>query len=51
MSADKAGADANAIADVVLAGARTTPQNAYKLPLVRRTLSAMLSDVRHGVSP
>jgi xanthine dehydrogenase YagS FAD-binding subunit len=51
MSADGAGADANAIADVVLAGARTTPQNAYKLPLVRRTLSAMLSDVRHGVSP
>ena len=49
-SADGAGADPNAIADVVLAGARTTQQNAYKVPLVRRTLAAMLSDVRNGTS-
>jgi xanthine dehydrogenase YagS FAD-binding subunit len=44
-------ADANAISDVVLAGARTTQQNSYKVPLVRRTLTAMLNDVRNGTNP
>jgi xanthine dehydrogenase YagS FAD-binding subunit len=49
VSADEASADASAIADVVLAGARPTQQNEYKLPLVRRTLAAMLRDVSDGV--
>lgn len=44
-------ADPDAIAEVVLAGARTTRQNAYKVPLVRRTLKAMLSDIRNGPNP
>ncbi len=30
----------------VLAGARTTPQNAFKLPLVERTLSAVFAEAR-----
>jgi xanthine dehydrogenase YagS FAD-binding subunit len=34
---------AGAVADAVLAGARTTPQNAFKLPLVRRTLAAVIT--------
>jgi xanthine dehydrogenase YagS FAD-binding subunit len=50
-SPDGADADPNAIADVVLAGARSTRQNAYKMPLVRRTLTAMLSNARNGMSP
>ena len=37
---------AKATADIVLAGARTTPQNAYKLPLVERTLGAVLAEAR-----
>jgi xanthine dehydrogenase YagS FAD-binding subunit len=36
---------ADAIADVVLAGARATKDNAYKLPLVRRTLAATIRQV------
>jgi xanthine dehydrogenase YagS FAD-binding subunit len=51
MSLNRDGTDPIAIADVVMSGARTTEQNAYKMPLVRRTLTAMLSDVRDGVSP
>lgn len=34
---------AGAVADAVLAGARTTPQNAFKLPLVRRTLTTVFT--------
>ena len=37
---------ADAIAATVLAGARTTPQNAFKVPLVRRTLGAVLAEAR-----
>jgi xanthine dehydrogenase YagS FAD-binding subunit len=35
-------ADANAIADIVLADAKPTKDNAYKLPLARRTLAATI---------
>ena len=38
--------DARTIAARVLAGARTTPQNAYKVPLVERTLNAALAETR-----
>ncbi len=37
---------ADAIADVVLAGAKPTTDNAYKLPLARRTLAAALEAAR-----
>jgi xanthine dehydrogenase YagS FAD-binding subunit len=37
---------ARAVADAVLAGARPTAQNAYKLPLVQRTLAAVFSEAR-----
>jgi len=37
---------ADAIADAVLAGARTTPQNAFKTTLTRRTLGAVLREAR-----
>ena len=37
---------AKAIAAAVLAGARTTPQNAFKLPLVERTLGAVLAEAK-----
>jgi xanthine dehydrogenase YagS FAD-binding subunit len=40
------GTDAGAIADIVLAGAETTLDNAYKLPLARRTLAAALEAAR-----
>ena len=45
-----AGGDAKTdpIADLVLAGATPTEHNAYKLPLVRRTLAATLGDARKG---
>lgn len=39
-------ADAAAIADIVLAGARPTAHNAYKLPLTRRLIAAALADAR-----
>ncbi|WP_375429094.1 FAD binding domain-containing protein [uncultured Sphingomonas sp.] len=35
-----------ATADAVLAGARTTPQNAFKLPLVERTLAAVFTQAQ-----
>ncbi|WP_207482923.1 FAD binding domain-containing protein [Arenibaculum pallidiluteum] len=41
-------AAADPIADLVLAGARPTEHNAYKLPLVRRTLAATLDTARQG---
>jgi xanthine dehydrogenase YagS FAD-binding subunit len=40
------GDGAKAVAGVVLAGARTTPDNAYKLPLVERTLAAVLAEAQ-----
>lgn len=44
-------AEAGPIADVVLAGAKPTEQNAYKLPLLRRTLAAALETARQGAEP
>jgi xanthine dehydrogenase YagS FAD-binding subunit len=50
MEAAEAGpADPDAIADVVLAGARTTVHNAYKMPLTRRVIAAALSDARNAM--
>jgi xanthine dehydrogenase YagS FAD-binding subunit len=40
--------DPERIADIVLAGAKTTSHNAYKLALVRRSLTALLHDARQG---
>jgi len=40
------GQGARATAAAVLAGARTTPQNAFKLPLVERTLGAIFAEAR-----
>ena len=37
---------AKAVAEGVLAGARTTPQNAFKLTLVERTLGSVMKEVR-----
>jgi xanthine dehydrogenase YagS FAD-binding subunit len=37
---------ANAVTDELLAGARTTTDNAFKVPLVQRTLAAVLADAR-----
>jgi xanthine dehydrogenase YagS FAD-binding subunit len=36
--------DANGIADVVLAGARPTPQNRFKLTVTRRAIAAILAE-------
>jgi xanthine dehydrogenase YagS FAD-binding subunit len=40
--------DVDAVADALLAGARPTPDNAYKLQLVRRTLTAALRQATGG---
>jgi xanthine dehydrogenase YagS FAD-binding subunit len=45
---DRDDAAAEQIADVILAGARTTEHSAFKLPLVRRTLAATLRDARQA---
>jgi len=45
-AAENGPADANAIADIVLDGAKPTEDNAYKLPLVRRTLAATIHQAR-----
>lgn len=47
------GADANPddIADTVLAGAKTTAANGYKLSLVRRVLATGMQDAREGAKP
>lgn len=37
---------AKAVADQLLAGARTTEHNAFKLPLVQRTLASVLADTK-----
>ncbi|THC46702.1 xanthine dehydrogenase family protein subunit M [Massilia sp. Mn16-1_5] len=39
---------AGATVDTLLAGARTTSENAYKVPLVRRTLESVLVDAKKG---
>ncbi|MBR0647084.1 FAD binding domain-containing protein [Plastoroseomonas hellenica] len=39
---------AKAVADRLLAGARPTQENAFKLPLVERTLGAVLAEARGG---
>ena len=38
--------DAKAVAEGVLAGARTTEQNAFKVPLVERTLASVIAEGR-----
>jgi xanthine dehydrogenase YagS FAD-binding subunit len=38
------GADAGTVAEMVLAGAKPTAQNAFKLPLVRRVMAATLAE-------
>lgn len=42
------GSGADAAAEVVLAGAKTTEHNAFKLTLVRRTLAATLAEAARG---
>jgi xanthine dehydrogenase YagS FAD-binding subunit len=37
---------AKATASAVLAGARTTSQNAFKLPLVERTIGAVFEEAK-----
>nr|WP_314623572.1 xanthine dehydrogenase family protein subunit M [uncultured Noviherbaspirillum sp.] len=39
---------AKAVADGLLADARTTSENAFKVPLVQRTLQSVLSEVKKG---
>ncbi len=46
VEAAEQGRDARRIAAQLLEGARTTPQNAFKLPLVERTLAAVLDEAR-----
>ena len=43
---DRLSEGAQAAAAALLAGAKTTPQNAFKLPLVERTLGAVLAQAR-----
>ncbi len=42
------GAGAKAVADRLLAGAKTTEENAFKVPLVHRTLAAAMQDAKKG---
>jgi len=42
------GSGARAVADKLLAGARTTEDNAFKLVLVHRTLHAVMADAKKG---
>ncbi|MHA4870524.1 FAD binding domain-containing protein [Duganella sp. PWIR1] len=39
---------AQAVAEPLLAGARTSAENAFKVPLVQRTLAAVLADAKKG---
>jgi xanthine dehydrogenase YagS FAD-binding subunit len=39
---------AKAVAEQLLAGAKTTAENAFKIPLVQRTLASTLADVKKG---
>ncbi len=45
-AAERGPSDADAIADIVLAGAKPTAETAYKLPLVRRMVAAALETVQ-----
>jgi xanthine dehydrogenase YagS FAD-binding subunit len=45
-AAEAGPADPGAIADIVLAGARTTAHNAYKVPLTRRAIAAAVLEAR-----
>jgi xanthine dehydrogenase YagS FAD-binding subunit len=47
-AAESASADSDAVADIALAGAKTTAHNGYKLPLARRTLAAALAEASAG---
>jgi xanthine dehydrogenase YagS FAD-binding subunit len=38
------------VADHLLAGASTTPDNAFKITLVQRTLAATLAQAKKGTS-
>jgi xanthine dehydrogenase YagS FAD-binding subunit len=40
--------DAKAVADQLLSGARPTPDNAFKIPLVQRTLAAVIAEAKKG---
>jgi xanthine dehydrogenase YagS FAD-binding subunit len=51
LAAGKADINPNDIADTVLAGAKPTAENGYKLSLVRRVLAAGLKDAREGAKP
>jgi xanthine dehydrogenase YagS FAD-binding subunit len=48
ISVGGAGVNPDDIADAVLAGAKTTAENGYKLSLVRRMLAAGMKDAREG---
>ena len=37
---------ARATVDTLLAGAKTTSENAYKIPLIERTLNSVLADAK-----
>ena len=39
---------AKAVADQLLAGARPTSENAFKLPLVQRTLGSVMAEAKRG---
>lgn len=39
---------ANSVAEGLLADARTTPKNAFKIPLVQRTLQSVLTEAKKG---
>lgn len=39
---------ANSVAEGLLADARTTPENAFKIPLVQRTLQSVLTEAKKG---
>jgi xanthine dehydrogenase YagS FAD-binding subunit len=47
-AAENGPSQADAIADIVLAGATPTEDNAYKLPLARRTLAATIHQASQG---
>jgi xanthine dehydrogenase YagS FAD-binding subunit len=40
-----------AVTDILLAGARTASDNAFKLPLVRRTIDAVLMEAKSAARP
>jgi xanthine dehydrogenase YagS FAD-binding subunit len=48
IEAAEGAADAGAVADLALRGARTTAHNAYKLPLARRVIAGVLAEARRA---